>query len=174
MNVRLGRDGTVWLTELSPAVRLALERLPGHAGIGSGEAGDAARARLMPDPGGDDGCRETWREVVWPVLEAASQRALRAVSRQLADALPKGDGLVIRPARRELWMHLLNRARLAIAARRGFTEEELAQPLPSQVENGRDLERFEMEVYAAVLGLLVEVESHLRFGPPEGEERGGG
>jgi hypothetical protein len=159
MKIRRRRDGGIMLSELPLPVRLALLRLPFHLQTG---ADDPANARLFPDPGGDADLGEMWAEWVRPDLARDFDGALAAVRSHLQRALGRGrdgGGLVITPRSRDAWMHVLNRARLSIFERAGFSARDLDGSLPETIASERDLLRWELMVYQVVLEVLVEAES---------------
>jgi len=158
MKIRRRRDGAVVVSEIPQPVRLALLRLPLHLQISEG---DSAHARLFPNPGGDADLGELWAEWVRPDLAKSFDTAERTVGMQLRRALGKESaeaGLIITPPLRDAWMHVLNRARLAIFERHDFSEEELEVKFPGEITTERDLLRWELAVYQVLLEVLVDAE----------------
>jgi hypothetical protein len=138
----------------------------------SAEPGDdaAARERLFPVPteSGDDEAVEDWREYVHPELERLFSSHLDIIERDLegfpGESLPAqtkqeeggslvGDEHVLRIPLTHLdaWIHGLNQARLAIAARHDFTEKDMDGEIPLEGD-GRALALFQIHFY----GILQE------------------
>lgn len=160
MRIRRRRDGAVLFSEIHSPVRLALMRLPLHAATGPD---DPAAARLFPSPGSEPELGATWSEWVRPELEGAFDQSLAVVRNHLrrSPALrtePAGAMLIL-PAKRAAWMNVLNRARLAIFERAGFSEADLDGELPAEIRSERDLLKLEMLVYQIMLSILVDLES---------------
>ena len=130
---RLDRN-TVALSQLD---RLCCELL--QQIVSSAEPGDseAARARLFSTPTGgrEPEADRDWHEYVEPDLARLFQGALEIVQADLANFPPESrrqsPTLRIPVKNLEAWVHALNQARLAIAARHDFTERDMdaRQPL---------------------------------------------
>ena len=75
-----------------------------------------------------------WRNYVEPGLRELFQSSLEIIANDLADfpgALPEEDYTLSLPLTHlEPWVHGLNQARLALAARYSFTEEEMEGRMP--------------------------------------------
>jgi hypothetical protein len=138
----------------------------------SAEPGEdaAARERLFPGPtaSGDDEAAEDWREYVHPELERLFASHLDIIERDLdgfpGDSMPvnikqeEGEGFVsdehvlrIPLTHLDAWIHGLNQARLAIAARHDFTEKDMDGDIPLEGD-GRALALFQIHFY----GILQE------------------
>ena len=140
----------------------------------SAEPGDntVARERLFPGPTASDDAdaeaEEDWREYVHPELEQLFASHLEIIERDL-DGFPEesrvpnvkegseetfdGDEHVLRIPITHLdaWIHGLNQARLAIAARHDFTEKDMDGEIPIDGD-GRALALFQVHFY----GILQE------------------
>lgn len=97
---------------------------------------EAATERLYPSPtaGVDPSLDRDWRNYVEPGLRELFQSSLEIIANDLADfpgALPEEDYTLSLPLTHlEPWVHGLNQARLALAARYSFTEEEMEGRMP--------------------------------------------
>jgi hypothetical protein len=118
----------------------------------------ASRSRLFGTPTGgrDREADAEWRELNDPELRSLFQSHIDVV----ADDLKKLSG---GPEERELsiplehlpaWIHTLNQARLAIAARHGFTEDDIeGRHEPADLDTEMVLSQ--LEHYANILGFLL-------------------
>jgi hypothetical protein len=137
--------------------------------ISAEPGGDAAaRERLFPGPtaGGDDSAEEDWREYVHPELERLFASHLDIIERDL-DGFPEetvptateeeggvsfvSDEHILRIPLIHLdaWIHGLNQARLAIAARHNFTEKDMDEDIPLEGD-GRALALFQIHFYGVL------------------------
>lgn len=98
-----------------------------------------ARARLYPAPsaGRDPEFDAEWREFVESDLADMFATSIEVIQRDIADfppARPAADHHTLHlPIKNlEAWIHGLNQARLALAARYGLTEKEMDGPLPEE------------------------------------------
>lgn len=96
------------------------------------------RARLYPSPSGgrDAEMDEEWSEYVEPDLADLFATSIEVIQKDIADfppARPAADHHTLHlPIKNlEAWVHGLNQARLALAARYGFTEKEMDGPIPT-------------------------------------------
>jgi hypothetical protein len=119
----------------------------------------AARARLFSAPTQDSKEKELledWPRYVEPELEKLFQSALEVIEGDLRSLhIDRADGeaeLAIPVAHLENWIHGMNQARLALAARHDFTEEDLERPLIS-AGDARSLALLQMHFY----GMLQEL-----------------
>lgn len=159
--------------EIEPFFLDLLRRLPVSA-----EPGDsaAAQARLFSAPmaGGVDGdeFNEDWERYVEPEIRALFRTAQQTVQEDLSRLPAAGsDGPVgvFEPAafepltvtleipfgHAEAWLSVLNQARLAIAARRGFSEREMDQDASFPPLTDRDLDLFRVNFYADIQYILL-------------------
>jgi hypothetical protein len=93
--------------------------------------------RLYPSPtfGKDHEFDEEWRDYVRPGLEEIFDSNLSTIDQDLANFPPTKPAddhhtLHIPVSHLEAWVHGLNQARLAIAARYGFEEKEMDSNIP--------------------------------------------
>lgn len=98
---------------------------------------DAAHARLFSVPTHDENeaeLLEDWQEIVEPELESLFQSALDVVEEDLKTMRvngSNGEGLIRLPMNHlEKWIHALNQARLTLAARHDFSEQDMDRVFP--------------------------------------------
>lgn len=152
------------LSNLDPFFVEILRRIPTSA-----EPGDshAARERLFPAPSNDPEANEDWKTYVQPELRHVFESANETVQRdleQLAETpnsgagVPGGGGecaLRIPAEHFDQWLSSLNQARLATAARHGFTEKELERSSVGAMETSRDLNLFQIHFYGFLQECIV-------------------
>lgn len=141
---------TVALEEIDSFIGDLLRQIPANADPDSCEA---AAARLFPPPtGGRDPEDDIeWRELVEPGLRELFMDALAIVAEDLK-GLPAKSGTLRVPVRHlDAWIHSLNQARLALAARHGFSDRELEREIPMEGSD-RAFALFQIHFY----GLLQE------------------
>jgi len=146
-------EQTVALEEIDSVVADLLQKIPGSADPSGSEA---ASSRLFPQPTGgrEQQAEEDWREYVEPDLRELFRDAVGVVEDDLKKLAPTSTGLrdLHLPVKHlDAWIHALNQARLVLAARHDFTDEELERDL--SLEGGqRSFVLFQIHFY----GLLQE------------------
>lgn len=126
---------TVALTQINAVCCELLRQIVSSAD--PGENGPA-RARIFPTPtaGREPEADRDWHEYVEPDLRRLFQDALDVVQEDVKRLAPegrrKGHGLRIPVKNLEAWIHALNQARLAIAARNDFQEREMDGSVPTE------------------------------------------
>jgi hypothetical protein len=125
---------TLRISQLDPLLRELLERIVSSADATGSEA---AQERLFSKPADDAeeaGFVEDWREYVEPGLRQHFQSSLEVIAGDLSSMQPgeaEGESvLLISREHLERWIHGLNQARLALAARHSITEEDMDRILP--------------------------------------------
>lgn len=140
---------TVALTQLNTVCCEMLRQIVASAD--PGESGPA-RARIFPSPteGREPEADRDWREYVEPDLKRLFQDALDIVEEDVKTLGPDGrkQGFAIRIPVKNLdaWIHALNQARLAIAARNNFSEKDLDGRAPIEGD-ARALSLFQIHFY---------------------------
>lgn len=96
-----------------------------------------ARERLYPPPthGDDKEFEQDWKDYVEPGLADLFATSIEVIENDIAEfppARPASDHHTLHlPVKNlEAWIHGLNQARLALAARHGFTEKDIDSPIP--------------------------------------------
>ena len=148
----------VLLSQIDPLLAELLRRIPASADPADS---DAARTRLFSPPTEDAGeteLLEDWQLYITPELEQLFQSALEVVQGDLrklhTDAAAGEAQLTLPLAHLEKWIHSLNQARLAIAARHGFEEEDMQDALPLAADP-RSLALFQMRFYGFLQELFL-------------------
>jgi hypothetical protein len=111
-----------------------------------------AQQRLYPSPTGgrDRSLDHDWKNYVEPGLRELFQSSLQIIEDDLADFPPDEPAdhytLTLPVKHLEAWIHGLNQARLAIAARYDFTEQEMESRIPVTGDT-RAFGLFQVHVY---------------------------
>lgn len=114
-------------------------------------------ARMFPDPGeGDDLC-DDWQAFVAPELRDAFAGARDIVRADLETLQPDGGlfRLTFPLAHADAWLGTLNQARLALAARNGFDERDLADEIPEDIRKPRERAIFQVHFYGMLQEWLI-------------------
>ena len=126
---------TIALEEIDGLISELLRQIPASADPSGSEA---ATERLYPSPteGREPEADADWREYVEPGLRELFLDAVSVVREDLKDfpvKPPAGSRALMLPVKHlDAWIHALNQARLALAARHGFTERELEHEIPAE------------------------------------------
>ena len=145
---------TIALEEIDSFLAQLLRQIPTSADP-SGSA--AAGVRLFPSPTGgrDPETDEDWRELIEPDLRELFDDAVGVVRddlKKFRGADDDAEQTLRLPVRHlEAWIHALNQARLALAARHDFAEPELEREIPAEGDE-RAFALFQIHFY----GLLQE------------------
>ena len=145
---------TVALEEIDGLIGELLRRIPASA---DPSGSDAATGRLFPTltEGREPGADADWREFVEPGLRELFMDAVSIVREDLKSFPGKakaGIATLRLPVKHlEAWIHTLNQARLALAARHEFTDRELEREVPTEGDE-RAFVLFQIHFY----GLLQE------------------
>lgn len=135
-----------------------LRQIPATADPGESAT---ARARLYSQPAEDAATQEEWREYVEPELRHLFETANETVRSDLTQLDKKNenglleDNLPVPKRHFENWLSSLNQARLALAAKHGFTDAELAVHEASFFGNMRDLTLFQIHFYGFLQECIV-------------------
>ena len=139
------------ISELDPFLAELLRQIPAST---SSEGVPAAEERLFSRPAAareEESCAE-WKLYVEPELRRLFQTATETVAADL-DQLNGTEKpfanrtLRIPEAHADAWLSALNQARLVIAAKNDFTEEELSDHHRSPIGSRRDLSLFQVNFY---------------------------
>jgi hypothetical protein len=139
------------VAELDPFLAELLRQIPESAKT---EDSDAARDRIYSAPTSNEGDEllEEWKLYVEPELQRLFRSATETVAADLkvlnGGAKPFANCTLRIPLKNaDAWLSALNQARLAIAAKFGFTEGELGDHYRSPIGSRRDLSLFQVNFY---------------------------
>ena len=154
MHIHRLDEKTIALEDIDPLCAALLASIA----LRADPAGDpAAEARLFSTPthGAEPGTDAEWKEYVEPDLRQLFQDAVGVVKSDLERFPPAGVEppykLRLPLSHLDAWIHALNQARLALAARFDFAERDMDSPITLDVEP-RSRALFEVRFY----GLLQE------------------
>ena len=125
---------------------------------------DAARRRIYPAASNDRDAaqaNEEWSAYVHPELKKLFTTATESVREDLEafeqlDETNDNWAFQIPAAHFDQWLNVLNQARLALAARFEFQEEEMSQNGPGAIETVRDLSLFQVHFYGFLQECLLQ------------------
>jgi hypothetical protein len=143
-------DGDLVLSGFDIFLLELLRQIPVSADPGDS---DAAKARIFSKPSNDAGLNSDWESYVEPELAQIFQSANETVTRDLTQCEEEKHGadkeysLRIPASHLDAWLSSLNQARLALAARHGFTETDLDHDNLASVSTARELSLFQIHFY---------------------------
>jgi hypothetical protein len=151
--VEIIRVDEMWLQirQIDALYAEMLHRIPSAADPGGDKI---TQDRLFINPmADDDEFNEDWRANVTPELGDLFRSAVETVSSDLEKLAETSDddassySLSIPIAHLDQWINALNQARMVIASKNRFTEEDLNQGFSLFIESERDLSLLQMSVY---------------------------
>ena len=145
------RKSVIEISELDPFLAELLRQIPASA---NPDGAPAAEQRIFSPPiNGEETelCAE-WKSYVEPELRRLFQTATQTVAADLEQLNGNEKSLANRtlriPAKHsDAWLSALNQARLVIAAKNNFTENELNDHFRSPIGSRRDLSLFQVNFY---------------------------
>jgi len=145
------RNDKIELSELDPFLTELLRQIPASADT---SGAPAAEQRLFSSPtnGKETEFCSEWKMYVEPELRRLFQTATQTVAADLEQLNGNEKSLANRilriPAKHaDAWLSTLNQARLVIAAKNNFTENELNDHFRSPIGSRRDLSLFQVNFY---------------------------
>ena len=145
------RKGAIEISELDPFLAELLRQIPASANPGGAPA---AEQRLFSSPtnGNETEICAEWKMYVEPELQRLFQSATQTVAADLEQLNGNEKSFANRilriPAKHsDAWLSALNQARLVIAAKNNFTENELNDHFRSPIGSRRDLSLFQVNFY---------------------------
>ena len=152
------KTGRLGFREIPPILAELLRQIPAHEEYET----EDVQERFFPNPSLDEEeeeLREDWKAHVQPELHEQFQSARQVVEVDLRGMKEENDWLTLEFPRRhaESWLNALNQARLALAARHGFSETELSRHEAEHITNERDLALFQIDFYGQIQYWLVEI-----------------
>ena len=145
------RKSAIEISELDPFLAELLRQIPASA---NPDGAPTAEQRLFSPPtnGKGTGALRGVEEYVEPELRRLFQTATETVAADLEQLNGNEKSLANRtlriPAKHsDAWLNALNQARLVIAAKNNFTENELNDHFRSPIGSRRDLSLFQVNFY---------------------------
>jgi hypothetical protein len=149
------------LAELDPFLAELLRQIPESTKT---DDSDAARDRIysVPTSREDDELRDEWKLYVEPELQRLFRSATETVAADLkvlnGSAKPFANCTLRIPLKNaDAWLNALNQARLAIAAKFGFTDRELGDHYRSPIGSRRDLSLFQVNFYGFLQECILQI-----------------
>lgn len=152
-DMEISRKGdALEISDLDPFLAELLRQIPASA---NHEGESEAEARLFSHPSAEEEIRAEWKSYVEPEL----RRLFRSATETVADDLAQLNGneksfrnrtLAIPLEHADAWLNALNQARLVIAAKYKFSDEELNDHDRSPIGSRRDLGLFQINFYGFV------------------------
>ena len=150
MELRRESD-TIEFAELDPFLAELLRQIPESARADGTEAAERRLFSLPAQPNEKEICAE-WKLYVEPELRRLFRSATEIVAADLAALNGNTKSfanctLRVPTKNAEAWLSALNQARLVIASKFAFTEEELSDHYRSPIGSRRDLSLFQVNFY---------------------------
>ncbi len=146
---------TIVLEEIDTFISDLLRKIPESADPSGSES---ATARLFPPPTGgrDREADEEWQEYIEPGLRELFEDNVAVVAEDLK-SLERNGSIRVPVRHLDAWIHTLNQARLALAARHEFTDKELDRE--AAMEDGeRAMVLFQVHFYGLLQEFLLRQE----------------
>jgi hypothetical protein len=143
------QDDALQISDLDPFLAELLRQIPQST---SPDGAPAAEARLFSRPSAEKEICAEWKNYVEPELRRLFRTATETVAADLTQLNGNEKSLRNRTLRipvehAEAWLNTLNQARLVIAAKYNFSEEELNDHDRSPIGSRRDLGLFQVNFY---------------------------
>ena len=159
--MEIRRHGDVLeIAELDPFLAELLRQVPDSANPENDEAAERRLFSLPTERSETEMCAE-WKLYVEPELRRLFRSATETVAADLGQLNGKAKPfanctLRIPKKHAEAWLSALNQARLVIAAKYGFTEEELSDHYRSPIGSRRDLGLFQVNFYGFLQEFILQ------------------
>jgi hypothetical protein len=151
-------DGRLGMREIPPVVSELLQQVPHWVDLESEEIEE----RLFPSPAtgaSEAELRSDWQAFVEPELHEFFQTTRQVVEADLRGMTEEDGAYMVEFSIKhaDAWLNALNQARLALAARHGFEEADLAGREPREIRDERDLALFQIHFYGMIQHWLLEI-----------------
>jgi hypothetical protein len=151
------------ISDLDPFLAELLRQIPASTNV---EGAPAAHERLFSFPANEEKLRAEWKIYVEPELRRLFQTATETVASDLAqlngnEKSLRNCSLQIPTKHADAWLNALNQARLTLAAKYNFSEEELNDHYRSPMGSRRDLSLFQVNFYGFLQEFILR---ELEFG----------
>ena len=142
-------DDTLQIADVDPFLAELLRQIPMSA---NPEGVDGAEGRLFSSPSAEDELCEEWKSYVEPELRRLFRTATETVAQDLTQLNGNEKSLRNRTLNipfehADAWLNALNQARLVIAAKYKFSDDELNDHDRSPIGSRRDLGLFQVNFY---------------------------
>ncbi len=155
------RNGdTLQISEIDPFLAELLRQIPESADPSGVEAAER-RIYSLPADSSEREIIEEWKLYVQPELRRLFQTANETVAADLQQLNGKQKpfancSLRIPRDHSEAWLNALNQARLVIASKYGFEENELSDHYRSPIGSRRDLSLFQVNFYGFLQEFILQ------------------
>jgi hypothetical protein len=156
-------DETLRISDLDPFLAELLRQIPVSA---NPQGAPEAEARLFVKPSAEEEICAEWKSYVEPELRRLFRSATETVAADLAQLNGNEKSLRNRALRipfehADAWLSALNQARLVIAEKYKFSDEELNDHDRSPIGSRRDLGLFQVNLYGFLQEFILrEMESN--------------
>src|SRR6059058_5836883 len=165
------RNDEIEISELDPFLAELLRQIPASA---NPEGVPAAEERIFSPPtnGKETEICAEWKLYVEPELRRLFQTATQTVAADLEQLNGNENKLANRTLRipskhADAWLSALNQARLVIAAKNNFTENELNDHFRSPIGSRRDLSLFQVNFYGFLQECILREVDDWKPGRPD-------
>ena len=148
--MEISRKGeALQISDLDPFLAELLRQIPAST---SSEGAPDAEARLFSRPSAEPEICTEWKNYVEPELRRLFRSSTQTVAEDLAqlngnEKSLRNRGLTIPFEHADAWLNALNQARLVIAEKNKFSDEELNDHDRSPIGSRRDLSLFQINFY---------------------------
>lgn len=168
MNFERSDKKTLRAFGIAPALHEVIASIPA---VANGRREKNAKGRIFTRPGADAALDEDWKTLVEPELAHLFESSTETVAKDLSTLARSEDeeGLELRIplAHVDAWLNCLNQARLVLASRIGYTEEDHMREFTGPPKNAREMVIFQIELYALMQEWLIHVAEQKDFGSGE-------
>jgi hypothetical protein len=155
-------DGGILLAGLDIFLVELLRQIPDAA---SAEDSAAVGERLFSPPAAaeEEQFLGEWSEFVQPGLRQLFESSMETVKGDLVNVAAQQDedsrefGLRLPAPHIDAWLNALNQARVALAARHGFTGEEMDSGVPAELTSRRELALLQVQFYGYIQECLLHL-----------------
>jgi Domain of unknown function (DUF2017) len=161
--MEISRKGeALQISDLDPFLAELLRQIPAST---SSEGAPDAEARLFSRPSAEQEICTEWKNYVEPELRRLFRSSTQTVAEDLAqlngnEKSLRNRGLTIPFEHADAWLNALNQARLVIAEKNKFSDEELNDHDRSPIGSRRDLSLFQINFYGFLQEFILrEMES---------------
>jgi len=152
-DMEICREGdALCIGDLDPFLAELLRQIPAST---STEGVEGAESRLFSAPSGEEEICAEWKSYVEPELRRLFRSSIETVAADLVQLNGNEKSLRNRTLRipfehADAWLNALNQARLVIAEKNKFSEEELNDHDRSPIGSRRDLSLFQVNFYGFI------------------------